>query len=136
MKSQHSDLFSFKMPDNFYKEDPLKAAKPAPTKSASIKRPVIPSGNPNLQSSSEGEDNEAMELGGGRDPRDRLLSERRLEKRERESYKHSFLTKFLEKYEDEEVKQTLKTDRPPVQAQAKPTPKSVLKKTSTTVSSV
>lgn len=91
------------MPDNFYKEDPLKAAKPAPTKSASIKRPVIPSGNPNLQSSSEGEDDEALELG-GRDPRDRLLSERRLEKRERESYKHSFLTKFLEKYDGEEEK--------------------------------
>lgn len=123
------------MPENFYKEDPLKAAKPAPTKSSSIKRPVVPSGNPNLQkeSSSEGEDDEAIELG-GRDPRDRLLSERRLEKRERESYKHSFLTKFIEKYEAEEEKQTvIKTERPPLQAQAKPTPKSVLKKTSTTV---
>lgn len=98
MKSQHSDLFTFKMPDNFYKEDPLKAAKP--TKSASIKRPVPPSGNPNLQkeSDSDGEDDEAIELmGGTRDPRDRLLSERRLEKRERESYKQSFLVKFLEK---------------------------------------
>ena len=48
MKSQHSDLFNFKMPDNFYKEDPLKASKPAPTKSASIKRPAPPSGNPNV----------------------------------------------------------------------------------------
>jgi hypothetical protein len=45
-----------------------------------------------------------MELGGVRDPRDRLLSERRLEKRERESYKHSFLTKFIEKCEAEEEK--------------------------------
>lgn len=103
------------MPDNFYKEDPLKAAKPAQTKSTSIKRPAPPSGNPNVQSSSDGEDDEAIELG-GRDPRDRLLSERRLEKRERESYKNSFLTRFLEKYEGEEEKQVLKTERPPVQA--------------------
>ena len=57
-----------------------------------------------------------MELGGGRDPRDRLLSERRLDKRERESYKHSFLTKFMERCEDEEEKKTVlnvKSERPP-----------------------
>ena len=136
MKSQNSDLFNFKMPDTFYKEDPLKAAKPAP-KSMSIKRPLQPqSGNPNLQhnnnsSSDGGEDDEANELG-GRDPRDRLLSERRLEKRERESYKNSFLVRFLDKNEGEEEKKQLKTERPPLQAQAKPTPKSVLKKTTST----
>ena len=44
---------------------------------------------------------------GDRDPREKLLSERRLEKRERESYKHSFLTKVMEKYnsDEEEKKQ-------------------------------
>jgi hypothetical protein len=91
------------MPDNFYKDDPVKAAKP--TKAASIKRPVVASGNPNLkkESESEAEDDEAIELmGGTRDPRERLLSERRLEKRERESYKQSFLVKFFDKYEEEE----------------------------------
>ena len=122
------------MPDNFYKEDPLKAAKPA-AKSTSIKRQLQPqSGNPNLQhnSSSDAEDDEAIDLG-GRDPRDRLLSERRLEKRERESYKNSFLVRFIDKHEGEEEKHQVKTERPPLQAQAKPTPKSVLKKTSTSV---
>ena len=58
------------------------------------------------------QDEEAIEIEAGisRDPRDRLLSERRLEKRERESYKHSFLTKFIEKYENENQINS-KTDR-------------------------
>ena len=88
------------MPEAFYKEDPAKVKK----QSTSIKRQPPPSGNPNLSMDEDGsadEDDSAMELG-GRDPRDRLLSERRLDKRERESYKHSFLTKFIEKYENEE----------------------------------
>ncbi len=42
---------------------------------------------------------------GDRDPREKLLSERRLDKRERESYKHSFLTKMIEKYDDGEEEQ-------------------------------
>jgi hypothetical protein len=49
-----------------------------------------------------------LDVSGSRDPRDRLLSERRLDKRERESYKHSFLTKFLEKYDNNE---SVKTER-------------------------
>lgn len=39
------------------------------------------------------------------DEEDKLLSEKRLEKRERESYKHSFLTKYMEKLESEEIPQ-------------------------------
>ncbi len=59
------------------------------------------------QSDESSEDEEAIDIIGDRDPREKLLSERRLDKRERESYKHSFLTKFLEKYDDieEEKKQ-------------------------------
>ncbi len=59
------------------------------------------------QSDDSSEDEEAIDIIGDRDPREKLLSERRLDKRERESYKHSFLTKFLEKYDDieEEKKQ-------------------------------
>jgi hypothetical protein len=61
------------------------------------------------QSDESSEDEEAIDIIGDRDPREKLLSERRLDKRERESYKHSFLTKFLEKYDDneEEKKQGL-----------------------------
>jgi hypothetical protein len=54
------------------------------------------------QSDESSEDEEAIDIIGDRDPREKLLSERRLDKRERESYKHSFLTKFLEKYDDNE----------------------------------
>jgi hypothetical protein len=39
-----------------------------------------------------------------------LLSEKQLEKRERESYKHNFLTKYMEKFEEEE-KRLSKTPR-------------------------
>lgn len=48
--------------------------------------------NPRLQAKSDDEE-EA-------DDEDRLLSEKQLDKRERESYKHSFLTKFLDKGEE------------------------------------
>lgn len=53
------------------------------------------------------------------DEEDKLLSEKRLEKRERESYKHSFLTKYFEKHEDEDIqtqsaKQTPKARKLPL----------------------
>lgn len=41
------------------------------------------------------------------DDEDRLLSEKQLEKRERESYKHSFLTKFLDKEDEQKQSQTV-----------------------------
>ena len=60
-----------------------------------------------VQSDESSEDEETIEMIGDRDPREKLLSERRLEKRERESYKNSFLTKLMEKYDDgEEEKKT------------------------------
>lgn len=55
--------------------------------------------NPRRQAKSDDEDEG--------DEEDKLLSEKRLDKRERESYKHSFLTKLLEKEDDEESKQTM-----------------------------
>lgn len=55
--------------------------------------------NPRRQAKSDDEDEG--------DEEDKLLSEKRLDKRERESYKHSFLTKLLEKEDDEESKQTV-----------------------------
>ncbi len=53
--------------------------------------------NPRRQAKSDDEDDEGTE-------EDKLLSEKRLEKRERESYKYSFLTKYIEKFEEEEAK--------------------------------
>ncbi len=95
------------MPDNFYKDDPKNDKKKVGAKqtSTSVRRAAM-----TAQSDDSSEDEEAIEIMGDRDPREKLLSERRLEKRERESYKHSFLTKFIEKHEDaEEEKKTMKT---------------------------
>lgn len=95
------------MPDNFYKDDPKNDKKKVTAKqtSTSVRRTAM-----TAQSEDSSEDEEAIEMMGDRDPREKLLSERRLEKRERESYKHSFLTKFIEKHEDaEEEKKTMKT---------------------------
>lgn len=50
--------------------------------------------NPRLKKEDESDEDEDYETS--------LLSERKLDKRERESYKNNFLTKFLEKYEDTE----------------------------------
>jgi hypothetical protein len=60
-------------------------------------------------------DNEDADL----EPAERaLLSEKKLERRERESYKHSFLTKFFEKSEEESKSRTPK--------EVVPTPKGIL----------
>lgn len=89
--SQHNDLFTFKMPDNFYKDDKKKVI--GKQTSTSVRRTAMTG-----QSDESSEDEGAIEMMGDRDPREKLLSERRLDKRERESYKHSFLTKFMEKH--------------------------------------
>ncbi len=83
-----------------------------------------------VQSDESSEDEEAIEMIGDRDPREKLLSERRLEKRERESYKNSFLTKLIEKYDDgEEEKKTGPMKSNNFRAQQSP-PKSIMKKQS------
>ena len=88
--SQSNDLFNFKMPDAFYKD---------------VKTTVVPqkqqaahaSMNPRLKKDDDSDEDEDYETS--------LLSERKLDKRERESYKNNFLTKFLEKFEDTEQQQ-------------------------------
>ena len=57
--------------------------------------------NPRRQAKSDDEDEEGLT------EEERLLSEKLLEKRERESYKYSFLTKLLEKEADEELQAAL-----------------------------
>ena len=84
--SQSNDLFNFKMPDAFYKD--------VKTTVVPQKQPTLASMNPRLKKEDESDEDEDYETS--------LLSERKLDKRERESYKNKFLTKFLEKYEDTE----------------------------------
>ena len=114
------------MPDNFYKEDPKVEKKKTMGKqtSTSVRRTAM-----TVQSDDSSEDEEVNEMIGDRDPREKLLSERRLEKRERESYKHSFLTKLMEKYEDGEEEKKGPTKSNNFRAQQSP-PKSIMKKQS------
>jgi hypothetical protein len=63
--------------------------------------------NPRRQAKSDDEDDEE-----GLTEEERLLSERLLEKRERESYKYSFLTKLLEKEGAEEELQAAASQTP------------------------
>lgn len=76
VKSQNSELFTFKMPDS-YKDNPV------PSKG----KPIVPPRE--IQSAKTKQDGEE-------DIEDVLISDKRLEKQEKESYKNSFLTKIFE----------------------------------------
>ena len=81
-QSQYSDLFKFSMSEAANKPP----AKPMPLTKSSMLR--APGGPPT----------EELDI----DPEEALISDKRLEKQEREAWKHSFFLKYIKDHENED----------------------------------
>ncbi|CDW76546.1 protein phosphatase 1 regulatory subunit 7 isoform x1 [Stylonychia lemnae] len=102
-RSQYSELFKFNMSDTFQK-----TTKHDNSNSKSVTKSNI------VKESGQGSGKKGQydELNDSNDPRENIISDKRLEKQEREAYENSFLVKLFKGYEQENGSKTARNKSP------------------------